>query len=324
MPVAAILAKPVIGKVIGAVAGSLLSRRAARGSNDRADGLSDDAIAAGKSLQKNAEAVDSRATDRWNFYKDHGENVDIMLIDDAVQMFNETFSGGSEKAAARAAEDVASAFDRSAEVRRRAALRFGGVDPSSGKFQGLERKTETERASAEASARFGARRSEEDRARGVLRSASDLANQKVGQSAGFSGLANQAGVSAARIFSGQQADARADASGSAALIGDIAGKIPFENLFAPKPSSEPAVSSSSLPPKPTDSDGLNFRDGGAIPGDGRRGGMIRGQGTGRSDSVRAIVDGTNQKVRLSAGEFIIPAHVVQKKGERFFQKMIRR
>ena len=81
--------------------------------------------------------MSDQSGERWDFYQEHGKNVDVMLIDDAVKMFKETFAGGSERAAARAAEDVASAFDRSAEVRRRAALRFGGVDPSSGKFQGL-------------------------------------------------------------------------------------------------------------------------------------------------------------------------------------------
>lgn len=329
MPVGAALGKFVGGKVIGAIVGAVGGRKAASGANQRGDALSAEAVASGKNLQTIATTLNTRGTDRWDFYKQYGENVDIMLIDDAVQLFNETFSGGNERAAARAAEDVASAFDRSAEVRRRSAFRFGGVDPTSGKFQGLERKTATERATAEASARFQARRTEEDRARSILRGASDIGNRAIGQSLGFSQVGAAAERSAAKIFSGQVPDARAEAAGSAALIGDIAGRIPFENLFAKTTEEEESVVTSSndvTPGRPVLKDGgmvKKYRAGGAIPSDGRRGGLLKGPGTGRSDSIRATVDG-NSTVHLSSGEFIIPAHVVRQKGERFFNRMIRR
>lgn len=338
MPVAAAIGKAVGGKVIGAVIGGIAQRKAAKKANRRGDELSKEAVASAQNLQKTAETLDSRATDRWDFYKEHGQNVDIMLIDDAVQLFKETFAGGSERAAARAAEDVAAAFDRSAEVRRRAAFRFGGVDPTSGKFQGLERKTATERATTEASARFQARRSEEDRARAVLQNASNVAGRAVGQSLAFSRTGAASESAAARIFASQVGDARSEAAGSAALIGDIAGKIPFENIFASK-DEESAVTESPdkmTGPEPPDKmkaggvvtdfrkgGKMGYRKGGVIPSDGRRGGRIVGPGTGRSDSVRAVVDG-NSQVRLSSGEFIIPAHVVRQKGERFFNQMIRR
>ena len=180
MPVAAVLgtiAKVAAPKIIGGI----LSKKASSGANKKADALSAEAVQSAENLQSTAAKLGDQANDRWDFYKKHGENVDILLLDDAVKLFKETFAGGSERAAARAAEDVASAFDRSAEVRRRAAFRFGGVDPTSGKFQGLERETETARASEEAGARFQARRSEEDRARGVLNNASDVANRAITQ-----------------------------------------------------------------------------------------------------------------------------------------------
>jgi len=325
MPVAAAI--PSIVKVGGAVLGAIGSKKAAKSSNDRADTLSKEAAESGKNLQKTAETMNERSEERWDFYQKYGQNVDVMLIDDAVQMFKETFSGGSERAAARAAEDVASAFDRSAEVRRRAALRFGGVDPTSGKFQGLERKTETERATAEAAARFGARRTEEDRARTILNNASQVAGRSIEQSDAMARTGIFADRSAADIFNTQRVDARSEAAGSASLVGDIAGKIPFENLF--QGGDEPAVSdsggSSTTDPAPNvRNEGLlTYKDGGVIPGDGRKGGRIKGPGTGRSDSVKAVVDGTNQPVRLSAGEFIIPEKVVRQRGERFFNQLIR-
>lgn len=350
MPVAAILgtvAKVVVPKLIGAA----LSKGASASDNARGDALSAEAAGSAGNLQNIADTLGERAEDRWDFYKNYGENVDIMLIDDAVQLFKETFSGGNERAAARAAEDVAAAFDRSAEVRRRAAFRFGGVDPTSGKFQGLERKTETERATAEAAARFGARRTEEDRARAILNNASKIGNRAIGQSLGFSNLGAKAESSAANIYAGQVPDARAEAAGSATLVGDIAGQIPFEQLFAPNAGgsavSDSGSSDSSRPNSGLGNSGFGveddepifkdggripgyragakipgYRSGGAIPGDGRSGGKIIGPGTGRSDSVSAIVDG-RRPVKLSAGEFIIPEHIVRQKGARYFDRMIR-
>lgn len=342
MPVAAVLgtvAKAVVPKLIGGA----LGKKAASSSNKKADALSADAVQSADNLQETAGRLGEQANDRWNFYKDHGENVDILLLDDAVKLFKETFAGGSERAAARAAEDVASAFDRSAEVRRRAALRFGGVDPTSGKFQGLERETATDRASAEAGARFQARRSEEDRARSVLNNASDVANRAITQGQRADALGIQAEGQAGRIFAGQVSDQRAEAAGSAELVGDIAGRIPFDEIFRSKDGEDDAGSGASEsgpvgPPSPEDdpfsksgsTSGFKrggkipgYKRGGVIPNDGRRGGRIKGPGTGTSDSVRATVDGTNQPVRLSAGEFIIPAAVVRNKGDAFFNRLIR-
>jgi hypothetical protein len=332
MPVAAAIGGIVkVGSVVGSVVGAIGGKKAAKSSNQRADELSAEAVAAGKNLQETADTLSARGEDRWNFYKDHGQNVDVMLIDDAVQLFKETFTGGSERAAARAAEDVAAAFDRSAEVRRRAALRFGGVDPTSGKFQGLERETETARAKTEAFARFNARRTEEDRARAVLGRASDVANRAVDQSLRFGSGEILAESRAADIFAGQVPDARSEAAGSAELVGDIAGKIPFERLFEGKDDTPAVTESGGGSAADPASRGFKqggkipgYRSGGAIPSDGRGGGKIRGPGTGTSDSVPAVVDGTRQPIRLSAGEFIIPERVVRQRGERFFNQLIRR
>lgn len=343
MPVAAVIGKAVAGKVLGAVVGGISSKLAGKKANKRGDALSKEATKIASDLAEISEGLGGKADDRWNFYKDHGENVDIMLIDDAVKMFKETFSGGSERAAARAAEDVATAFDRSADVRRRSALRFGGVDPSSGKFQGIERQSSIARAEAEAGARFTARRTEEDRARNVLNNASSIANRAIGDSQRFSAGAVNAGSAAGSILATGEASARADAAGSAALVGDIAGRIPFGNLFDEKPASEGGGDAVSESPSGFDgtienltASGVKLKKGGKIPGyrrggsigaiphDGRGGGMIKGKGTGTSDSVKAIVDGTNRPIRLSAGEFIIPQKVVAQKGERFFNQLIGR
>ena len=59
----------------------------------------------------------------------------------------------------------------------------------------------------------------------------------------------------------------------------------------------------------------NYAEGGLVtPGsDGSSGGPVVGPGTGTSDDV---------PIRVSTGEYVIPAHVVEMKGREFFDKMI--
>lgn len=61
-----------------------------------------------------------------------------------------------------------------------------------------------------------------------------------------------------------------------------------------------------------------YADGGAIPVAGRE---VRGPGTGRSDSIPAVIDGT-RPAALSNGEFVFPADVVQSLGTQRLQAMI--
>lgn len=61
-----------------------------------------------------------------------------------------------------------------------------------------------------------------------------------------------------------------------------------------------------------------FADGGDVSALNR---PLEGPGTGRSDSIPAVIDG-EQPAALSRGEFVIPEHVVRKKGTEFFEKLI--
>lgn len=52
-----------------------------------------------------------------------------------------------------------------------------------------------------------------------------------------------------------------------------------------------------------------------------RGGLIHGPGTGTSDSVPAV--GSNREpIRVSNGEYIVPADVVRHKGVEFFDRIV--
>jgi hypothetical protein len=54
------------------------------------------------------------------------------------------------------------------------------------------------------------------------------------------------------------------------------------------------------------------------------GGIIKGPGTGRSDSIKTQNQTTGQPVAVSNGEYIIPAHVVEVKGKEFFDNLLRK
>ena len=60
------------------------------------------------------------------------------------------------------------------------------------------------------------------------------------------------------------------------------------------------------------------------PGAFANGGMLHGQGSGTSDSIPAQNHSTGQPVKLSNGEYIIPADVVATKGKEFFDSIVRK
>jgi len=73
----------------------------------------------------------------------------------------------------------------------------------------------------------------------------------------------------------------------------------------------------------------NVQDQGANPMGGQPeahagGGMIHGPGTGTSDSIHAVNQSTGGPVKVSNGEFIIPADVVAAKGKDFFDGLVRK
>jgi len=54
------------------------------------------------------------------------------------------------------------------------------------------------------------------------------------------------------------------------------------------------------------------------------GGKISGPGTGTSDSVQALNTSDGTPIKLSNGEYIIPADVVREKGKEFFDNMVQK
>lgn len=56
----------------------------------------------------------------------------------------------------------------------------------------------------------------------------------------------------------------------------------------------------------------------------RNGGYLQGPGTGRSDSIGTVNETTGSPVKVSNGEYVIPAHVVRAKGRDFFDGLLRK
>ena len=56
----------------------------------------------------------------------------------------------------------------------------------------------------------------------------------------------------------------------------------------------------------------------------KNGGMLSGPGSGVSDSIQAHNTSSDQPVKLSNGEYIIPADVVATKGKEFFDNIVRK
>ena len=196
MPIAGAIA-PIAKAVAPSLIGGLLGRGASSGARGRSREAQRQAAEAARRIQETGEQMLEIMNDRWDFYKEHGEQVDITLIEDAMNFFRETFEGGAEQAASRAAEDVATAFDRAGAASRRNLQRFG-VDPTSGRFVGQENAVAIQRAEAEAGSRNQARRTEEDRARALLRDVSDIGRSAIGEAARFGGIGGNLFSSAGR------------------------------------------------------------------------------------------------------------------------------
>jgi hypothetical protein len=68
-----------------------------------------------------------------------------------------------------------------------------------------------------------------------------------------------------------------------------------------------------------------YSHGGLVRGGYEDGGVVRGPGTGTSDSVPtdvASTDGNIYDAYLSDGEYVVPADVVMQKGTEFFDGLI--
>lgn len=160
--------------------------------------------------------------------------------------------------------------------------------------------------------------------------------QNLGLSQQFmNGLGTAAGIygGAANQFGGIASDAMRLSSGYTNMSNQLYGQagqmlgygvgsaMDAWRNFAPK---TPSYIGSGMGASPGDpwNNGGNFADGGKIAGPEGGGGKVKGPGTGTSDSVPAVNGSNGKPIRLSNGEYVIPADVVEKMGTEYFDKML--
>lgn len=339
-------AVPFIVPIVGAVAGGLVSKVMAGGAAKTAEtNFSNVEGQAGK-LNASADQFMSMMQDRWNFYKEHGEGVDIAFIDDAMRQYRE----GTGAAERRAVAETGTAYDRAGAIDRRNMARYG-VDPTSGEAMALGRQTAVDRAESEAFSRDKARRDQQDLNLRTLGMASDIGQGAIRDAGNFGTMAANQRSSAANLYTQLGQQATQSASGISRVVNDVAGRMPWDSLLNNGGGTSGVIDSSQQQPGP-------YTDNYVMPGTGglpdytqynppvgqgyARGGVVRGaptqpaprramipqtgrvvHGAAGRDRVQAVVDG-RQPARLSAGEYVIPKDVLSFKGREFFDNVIRK
>lgn len=316
----------IAGAIAGPVAGSLMGNLLNRGERREANQLSNQAIREGERSSSRAEDFARMSRERYQFFLDFGQPLDLTIIQEAMAQYHE----GVDADVARATADVNTAHDRAEAIRTRQQSRYGEIDPNSGAEVAGRRQAALARASDEVNTRQRARLAAEATNYNRLLGASDVGRRGVLDTAALGRVEEGFRGTAADIFTGGAIRAADSASGISQAVGNIAARVPWEEI------TDQIFSGGEQSQGPTDSQpGFNYADnsgyaqGGVVsalpmPGPTAQvaGKQIVGPGTGTSDSVPAVVDG-HQPAALSSGEFVIPAEVVRRKGTEFFEKMIR-
>lgn len=120
---------------------------------------------------------------------------------------------------------------------------------------------------------------------------------------------------------GEAIDSAASATAPAAPVSQAASAVqstdPSQNMWTLDPEKQAEIDAAMKASRGYATGG-EIEDVEAIPVSGKR---LLGPGTGTSDSIPAVIDGS-RPAALSSGEFVIPAHVVRAKGTEFFDKLI--
>jgi hypothetical protein len=260
------------------------------------------------------------------------------------QSINEARQWDSEAnrqaARGRAVADVQQGF-ATAEAAQQRNLQRMNINPNSGRMAALNNQLMMGRALGTAQATNSA--DENRRTQGVQmrQQASNLAQGFPAQSMGQAGQAGQFGSSASGIGGqglGYQMQNQGAATQGMGAAGNMYGNVASgynqqynSQLNAWGQQQQAAASNNAGWGSLIGTAAMMFMaDGGKVGGGtaghtgknlGGEGGKIAGPGTGTSDQVTAVNRDNGQPIRLSNGEYIIPADVVKAKGVEFFDKL---
>jgi hypothetical protein len=276
-----------------------------------------------------SQRAEERADDTYNFYKNVGRPVVEQSINESRDWDN---AANIQAARGRATADVQSAFSN-ADAQSNRNLNRMGISPNSGKMLAMNQQNAVMKATALAGASNNA--GENRRMQGVQmrQQASNLAQGFPAQSMGQAGQAGQFGSSAAGIGGqglGYQMQNQGAATQGMGAVGNMYGNNASQHANIWGQQQQAASSSAAGLGALAGTAMMMFADGGKVGGGtaghtgknlGGEGGKITGPGTGTSDQVTAVNSDNGQPIRLSNGEYIIPASVVRAKGVEFFDKL---
>lgn len=279
-----------------------------------------------------SEKAAGRADETYQFYQATGRPAIQRAIGDAMDYDS---AGELQRVGNAAGAEAQMRADQAIQQNNRALQRMG-VTPNSQRFRDLNNSMALQKASLVASSTTGARENRRAAGLGMRQQSANIANGLPAQSMAQAGQGGAFGASAAGIgASGLQSQMGAQsqmASGMAAganSYGNVAGT--YGNIYGTsmtgygqKTAADAAVAQGWGNAIGAVAAAVAYADGGVIDdrNSNGRGGLLRGPGTGISDSIAAVNKDTGQRVQLSNGEFIVPADVVKAKGSEFFQKLI--
>lgn len=276
-----------------------------------------------------------RADDAYNFYKTTGRPVVEQALNDA-----KNYDSAEEitKARDRAQASFQQSSDNAERQNMRTLMRVG-VNPNSGRFAALNTQMQMQRATGMAGAVNSAEENRRAGAVAMRQQASNLAQGMPATSMGFSGQSAGFGVGAAGVGAQGLSSAMStqnQAIGGMSTAGNMygSGGQGFNSVYGNQ------LQGASIQAQQASSNasgwgqlagiGLSMlKEGGSVGVDGRMtknesggGGLLKGPGTGTSDSITAVNRDSGEPVMLSNGEYIIPKRVVDQKGREFFDRMI--
>jgi hypothetical protein len=266
-----------------------------------------------------ADSAEGRANDAYEFYRNKGRPVVEQSLQEARTWDNEQNIADAQN---RARADIQQGFDSAAGQQQRMLTRMG-VNPNSGKFAALNASLQGGKALALAGATNAAGEQRRMQGAAMRGNASNIAQGMPSQSMGWGGQAGSfgqgasgtgaQGMQSALSWQGQHMNGM-NAAGN--MYGNATNT--YNNIYGNQMKGHIANQQADA----VFGQGIGQLAGTAAMIWMRDGGKVKGPGTGTSDSVPAVNTDNGQRIQLSNGEYIIPADVVRKVGEKHFEKLI--
>lgn len=260
----------------------------------------------------------NQASDYYNYAKSTFRPLEQRIAEEALRYDSDV---ERERLAGLAASDMQQALTNQAAIADRNLTRLG-INPNSARFAALNNELSLRGAAQIAGAKTNARTAARDIGYGRLTNAVNVGRNypATAQASAGLGLQGYGGVNQGQfglqsalnqtaLVPGQYLSGAQNSYNSAGNLLNTGFQNQFAN-YQTQGMQTAALLNAAGTAYAFAADGT---PGGTDPADDGNGGKVKGPGTTTSDSILA---------RLSKGEYVIPADVVQKKGVEFFDKIL--